>query len=471
MTRPHPSPNNGATETVDKPTIAYPAVPRRGLSRRTAIRYGGGMAVTGALVAACGAPATPATKSAAGPVTIVWGIRTGATPEQVNVLLDVFKTVQPNITVEQYPAPGGIDPSMQKLSTAIVAGNPLDVISGHLSAGMLIQAIDALQPIDDLVKRDKFNLNAYNKEFLDSAGLYQNKLAALPYAYGGDLVAIVYNRGMFQAAGIPEPPADWKSSWTWDQWREAARKLTRSDGGTQTQVGIAGYGYWLNTPTKPWETGWMAGDMKTLTCDSPATLDAYAKFSDMLFKDRSYAQSPGTDLGAGDPFYNTRAGMSMVCCAALGFVEKISGFDWAFAPMPRGKVASYDMSPTVMGMAKPSKQREASWEFIKFLADKATLANTERRMPATLPDLDGWIKSTFGAWPNSRAQVLADGARIARPLEPLRLHPKWAPMSSEILEPAWKDVLAQKIAIPDMLRNVKPQLQRMIDDFEQTRRK
>jgi ABC-type glycerol-3-phosphate transport system substrate-binding protein len=190
----------------------------------------------------------------------------------------------------------------------------------------------------------------------------------------------------------------------------------------------------------------------------------------MLFKDRSYAQSPGADLGAGDPFYNTKAGMALVCCAALGFVEKIAGFDWAFAPMPRGKVASYDMAPTVMGVAKPSTQREASWEFVKFLNDKANLARAERRMPATLPDLDRWVADTFGRWPDSRAQVLAEGARIARPLDPLRLHPRWAPMSSEILEPAWKDVLDQKLAIPDMIRTVKPLLQRMIDDFERTRR-
>ena len=66
--------------------------------------------------------------------------------------------------------------------------------------------------------------------------------------------------------------------------------------------------------------------------------------------------------------------------------------------------------------------------------------------------------------------MLSNRARIARPLDPLRLHPRWAPMSSEILEPARKDVLDQKMAIPDMIRTVKPLLQRMIDDFERTRR-
>ena len=144
-------------------------------------------------------------KQAPGPVTIVWGIRTGATPEQVNKLLDDFKSQKPTISVEQFPAPGGIDPSLQKLSTALVAGTALDVISGHLTARMLNEAIDVLQPIDDLVKRDKFSTQQYNPEFLELAGKYEGKLQALPYAYGGDMVAVLYNRRMFQAAGIPEP--------------------------------------------------------------------------------------------------------------------------------------------------------------------------------------------------------------------------------------------------------------------------
>lgn len=437
----------------------------------------GGAAAAGlpavAALAACGASAgePSGARKVEGSVTIVWGIRTAATPEQVNQLLDTFKAQKPNITVEQFPAPGGIDPSLQKLSTALVAGTALDVISGHLTARMLNEAIDALQPIDDLIKRDKFNTQQYNQEFLESAGKYEGKLQALPYAYGGDMVAVLYNRGMFQAAGIAEPSVDWKSSWTFDQWRDAARKLTTSSGDRQSQVGTTGYGYWLNTPLKPWGATWLAADMKTLTCDSAATLDAYSKFADMFFKDRSYAQSPGADMGTGDPFYAGKAGIAFSGTAALRYVEQISGIDWAFAPMPRGKITSYDLAPTVMGIGKLSKLRDPAWEFLKFLNDKAALANVERRMPATLPDLDGWAKTNFASWPNSRVQVLVEGARQATALEPLRLHAKWAPMSSEILEPAWKDVVAQKTTIPDMIRAVKPLLQRMIDDFQQSRGK
>lgn len=444
-------------------------------SRRAILRGSASVAgATGvATLAACGVSAgqPSSAKQVQGPITIMWGIRTGALPEQVNKLLDDFKSQKPAISVEQFPAPGGIDPSLQKLSTALVAGTALDVISGHLTARMLNEAIDALQPIDDLVKRDKFSTQQYNPEFLESAGKYEGKLQALPYAYGGDMVAVLYNRGMFQAAGIPEPSADWRASWTFDQWRDAARKLTKSSGDRQTQVGTTGYGYWLNTPLKPWNAAWLAPDMKTLTCDSAATLDAYARFTDMFFKDRSFAQSPGADLGTGDPFYNGKAGIAFSGTAALKYVLQTGGIDWAFAPMPRGKIASYDLAPTVAGVGKLSKSRDAAWEFLKFLNEKAALATTEGRMPATLPDLDGWAKTNFAPWPNSRVQVLVDGARAATPLEPLRLHAKWAPMSSEILEPAWKDVVAEKTTVPDMIRAVKPLLQRMIDEFERSRRK
>ena len=52
---------------------------------------------------------------------------------------------------------------------------------------------------------------------------------------------------------MPEPSADWKNPWTWDAFRDAMRRLTRSEGGRQVQVGAVDLGYWQTTPPLPWE--------------------------------------------------------------------------------------------------------------------------------------------------------------------------------------------------------------------------
>ena len=53
-----------------------------------------------------------------------------------------------------------------------------------------------------------------------------------------------------------------------------------------------------------------------------------------------------------------------------------------------------------MGIAKTSKQKEAAWEFLKYVDDKSRLAVLEDRMPGVLPDMLPWIKSNFAEWPD-----------------------------------------------------------------------
>src|SRR5919202_615589 len=182
------------------------------LSRRRMGALAGGMGAATVLAAACGGPAPEATQQASPtPVTLTWAVRVSAaaTPEVRQKLLDEYKQLRSNVTVEQIDASGGIAPSIEKIAAAMAAGTPVDVINGHLAARQLIESIDALQPIDDLVKRDKYDLTKYNQGGLDAAARYEGKLYGLPYAWGGDVAAVVYNKGLFRAAGIKEPSADW----------------------------------------------------------------------------------------------------------------------------------------------------------------------------------------------------------------------------------------------------------------------
>ncbi|HEU5315379.1 MAG TPA: hypothetical protein VFX49_04675 [Chloroflexota bacterium] len=130
------------------------------------------------------------------------------------------------------------------------------------------------------------------------------------------------------------------------------------------------------------------------------------------------------------------------------------------------------MSPSRMGMAKASKQRNAAWTFLRFLDEKGRLATMEDRMPAAPPDVSRWVKLDFAPWPNASADLLVDGVKVAKSEEAIVSHPQWQQMSQELLAPGWRDVLAQKqLTTTDFLRTVKPVLQQMVDDHERSRRK
>ena len=127
------------------------------------------------------------------------------------------------MAVDQFDASGGIGPSIEKIAAGLAAGLAFDFINGHLAARQLIESIDAVQPIDDLVRRDRFDLARYNKDALEATGRYDGKLYTLPYAYGGDVAAVVYNKTHFQQSGAKEPSADWSKPWlaAW-RWRQSS---------------------------------------------------------------------------------------------------------------------------------------------------------------------------------------------------------------------------------------------------------
>ena len=92
---------------------------------------------------------------------------------------------------------------------------------------------------------------------------------------------------------MPEPSSDWSKPWTWDEFRDAMRRLTKSAGSELTQVGLAGFGFWVHTPIMQWGARWLTPDYKTVVCDSQQTIDAFTKFDDLLFKDRVAGPEPG----------------------------------------------------------------------------------------------------------------------------------------------------------------------------------
>ena len=137
--------------------------------------------------------------------------------------------------------------------------------------------------------------------------------------------------------------------------------------------------------------------------------------------------------------------------------------------MPKGTVSSLDVSPVIMGVAKTSKQRNEAWDLVKFMDETSRLAGAEERIPAVLPDMLPWVKQNFAEFPAANAEMLVEGMRVAKALEPLRYHPQWQKMVTEQINPAWTDVLEQKKTIVDTLRALKPQLQLIVDDHARAR--
>lgn len=96
----------------------------------------------------------------------------------------------------------------------------------------------ALKPLDPYFEKDKFDQSVY---YPASNGHQRmmGKNFGIGFEYGGGCVR--YNKDLFDQMGVPYPPKD--GNWTWDDFREIARKLTkRNPDGSFVSFGLEDIG-------------------------------------------------------------------------------------------------------------------------------------------------------------------------------------------------------------------------------------
>lgn len=215
--------------------------------------------------------------------------------------------------------------------------------------------------LDPYIQKHNFDLQPFGPmiEQLRVDG----KLYDLPYMIYPQVIA--YNKQLFQEANVP-PPTD---SWTWDQFREAARMTTKGDGDAKV------WGISSSFPES------LARIMVTQLTGSPVQAEekdlkeALQFFSTMLFSDKSMRPAERRDPNAtsfivrNNDFQEGKAAMSLQSVSSLQWLGSSLKFELGVAPMPTvpgGKVSS-QVYPQGYGILATSKQPDAAFQFLSFL--------------------------------------------------------------------------------------------------------
>ena len=318
--------------------------------------------VLGLILAACAGPQAPAASNQPATISMMmWG--DPAELDVWNQIVADFHQANPNITVKVEVSDW--DSYWTKLKTLLSADTPPDVFAmdaplylDYQSRGVLLNLQPYLDKNPDMLKGVyPQTLEAYKT----SDGMY-----GLPRDF--QTIVLFYNKDMFDAAGVAYPTADW----TYDDLRQAAKKLTivGSDGKV-TQYGFAAdlWDMELIWSEAIWAYG---GDVinadhtKTLIGE-PKAREAWQLFHDMMFEDKSWPDSTVAEEYGGDPFLAGVAAMTPIGHWAVpGYAE--AKFKWDVAPMPKGpagQATSVNSAGFVVG--KSSKSPEAAFEFLKYV--------------------------------------------------------------------------------------------------------
>ncbi|UKS26883.1 extracellular solute-binding protein [Paenibacillus sp. HWE-109] len=334
--------------------------------------------------AASTATSTPAAK----PVTIkYYNWDNDTTGPATKKLIDDFQAKNPNIKVESIPlVPSNSVESMKKLDVMMTSGEQVDVVLySNIDETMARAAQGVLAPLNDLYKKD--NVNPDEEYYINPK--YKGNYYATMYTASDWLVML--NEDALKDAGLKPPAYDW----TWDDFRDYAKKLTKGEGNDKR------YGAYFHT----W--GEYANPIAYTDLKNPyLTADLKPVFNDPTFAyffnlrramekdDKSI--KPYSDVVGGKLSYATEfiSGKTSMLLSATFLVSSLADkaknphtFKTIIAPMPRSsknvEPGLTDFGASFVAIANNSKYKEEAYKFVRFMS-------TENN---TRYDLSGWKKS------------------------------------------------------------------------------
>lgn len=325
---------------------------------------------TTALLASCSTGAQGATtldKDA--DVTLTWW--TGQADQAQTILTGLaeeFEEEHPNVTIEVSSGAPSTEDLLQKLSSSFAGGTYPDISYAFGSWASELADSDRTLDISEQVADPAVGWEEFSGAARATAQPTGDATIGFPAVV--DNLSLIYNKTVFDEAGVEYPTADW----TWDDFRAAAKDLT--DPATTTY----GYGYSVSgseeTTWQFWPHLWQNGgeildESETeATFDSAAGVEALTLLRDMAVEDESVYLDQ-TDTKFGQIFASDQIGMITSGPWSL-YDLGVAGTDYGVVPLPGtdGKHTTISGADLWVLFDHQDANREYwSYEFTKWLTD------------------------------------------------------------------------------------------------------
>lgn len=358
------------------------------------------LALVALLVAACGGtPGTTTPTGTAGPVSGDIRISGWSSSPTEDALLtesiNAFMAANPNVKVKWEPIAKDYE---TVLKTNLAAGTEADVFYADIFWIDSLMKTGRLLPLDDHMARTGTKKEDFVPSLIN-AFTYQGKVYGIPKDF--NTLGLVYNKDMFKAANVAEPTNDW----TWDQLKDAAKKLTKADGsvvGLSLPADAARFVPFL------WQAG---GDLANINnAAGQAAVDFYTGFQ---AKDGTSKLPSELGMGwAGEAFEKQKAAMVFEGgWLPADLNANFKSVNYGVVQMPKGTAAKSNLIFTVSySISAKTKNPNAAWALANYLTgsdNQAKVLKAGFALP-TRQALSSQITNT-----NSKA--IFDGAPYGKP--------------------------------------------------------
>jgi len=198
-----------------------------------------------------------------------------------------FPNVQ--VSVDMDPISTGWGDYVTKVLGEFASNSQHDIYGTAIETFQTFASRNIMEPIDDFVAKNP-NYSDFAPALFEDCK-YKGKTYFVPTSWNN--IMIHYNRDHFDKAGIAYP----KTGWTWEEFREIAKKLTIKDSsGTVTQWGyeVPNQNFFI----QPWlfsnGTGALNDDWTASNMLDPRVAESLQFLHDIIHVDGS-APIPGTD--------------------------------------------------------------------------------------------------------------------------------------------------------------------------------
>jgi len=283
-------------------------------------------------------------------------------------LIAEFERLNPDIDVERVPGGNGAD-YIEGVLTRMAGGVPPDTFMIDLQDIAFLAAVTLdLSPYAEKDPAwDWSEIPAAAREIMFYDGKFVGTLDSIsPNIW-------FYNADMFNQAGLETPTSLWqRGAWTWADFLDVSRKLTRVDGNGAVQVygNAAGTGQALNRLFM-WSNGAAEYDdprrpTRSLY-DAPEAIEAVRFVQQMQLDGISLPYPSSTN----NPFRNGQVAMMARWSSGIPTFGLQAPFDFGTAPYPKGPAPggryASDVGASVFAVAKDSPNAEAAWRWVAFL--------------------------------------------------------------------------------------------------------